>query len=312
MTPDGVIVAGGSGRAGSTLIGEVLAAATGRTMLGEVALFWRALDEGLSCGCGRGLADCSFWSNVLDRLTRTDAEHAATVHGQFRSVMQSSLRPYRRRAEAPAWRSAHVELLDAIGQCASAGHVDSSKQLPHLELVATAAPTGNRYVHLTRDPRAVAYSWAHSKPIPGENNRPMRTMTASRSTLAWLLHNRGQRALAPRFARRCATSYERFCDDPAGFVTDVVDALDDRHRLDRGVLEDLEARRFGAVPTHALAGNPGRAGGPPTTIRRDDRWVTGLRGTDALIVWALGGMEARRYGYRFRDRAVSADAVGAD
>ena len=60
----------GSGRNGSTVIGDVLGSAPGLGHVGELHWIWdRGAGENRPCGCGERFVDCLFWQRVLQGVS---------------------------------------------------------------------------------------------------------------------------------------------------------------------------------------------------------------------------------------------------
>ena len=84
-TPYTVLLIGGAGRSGSTLLERMLDQVPGVVAVGELTDLWdSALVRGERCGCGVPFAKCEFWSHVGDHAFggwhRIDAGELLAVH----------------------------------------------------------------------------------------------------------------------------------------------------------------------------------------------------------------------------------------
>ena len=162
-----VLYVAGAGRSGSTLLASVLGQSDGVVDVGEVWKIWRLRDEpGRRCGCGAALSTCPFWSavedaapgvfahdpDVLDALSRIDhARGSVKLWGQLRVG----------RADVEAYAVRLAALYAAIAEVAGAQVIVDSSKMPGPALVAESlGGVEVKVLHLTRDPRAVAASWA--------------------------------------------------------------------------------------------------------------------------------------------------------
>jgi hypothetical protein len=59
-----VLYIAGSGRSGSTFLGQVLGQVPGFCFVGETLYAWHTFDQHRLCGCGTPLVDCTFWHAV--------------------------------------------------------------------------------------------------------------------------------------------------------------------------------------------------------------------------------------------------------
>jgi hypothetical protein len=301
-------------RNGSTIIGNVLNEVPGFFHVGELHFLWKnSTGRGVNdlCGCGVPLTSCELWSRVLPvgRPAGVSADaHAAEVIRRQRSRVRTR-HTWRvlRRGLYDAEIRAHAELMTqvyhAVAERTGARTiVDTTKipgeaaLLPYLEGITPY------YVHLVRDPRAVAHSWREPKQY-------VYAMSAARSTAYWLGFNLASAAITRRHPERSTLlRYERFIADPAG----TVDALLRLCGADPAG-NPIDGRRVELRTNHTVTGNPDRFRTGPTVIRdRDDAWRTTLSRADRLAVAALAGPLFARYGYRDHPAAPDHDGSGSD
>lgn len=297
----------GWGRSGSTIMDNLLGAMDGFFSTGELTYIWeRGLLEGRRCGCGRSLATCEVWSAVLARGFDGSAGRSvdpAKVVAWQREVVRvrhtwSLLRRARARRDAPPVLQALAEvtgrLLEAVAEVTGARViVDSSKRPSDAALLRLVPGVAPYFVHLVRDPRAVAYSWQRRKAQP-DRDRPADMVPHGPidSTLSWLGWNLAAEALRFGNHRSVLVRYE-------DFVTRPEDAL---ARIARMVGEPnarlpLEEGRARLAPNHTVSGNPSRFTTGTVELREDREWITRQGRRDRLAVTALALPLMHRYGY---------------
>lgn len=277
-----VVFTAGMTRSGSTLLERMLAAVPGTIACGEINLLWQKVMQGDLCGCGAPLAECPFWSGVLERTLGADWRgKVAEVRALHRSVARLRHGPKllfpaldrafsRRLAE---YRALLRRLYGAIAEASGCRIVLDSSKSPAYGLVL--AGTGGRLflIHLVRDPRAVAHSWTRHRPLPEAGGRPLAKRPAHVSALDWSLRN----ALVPAMARRVARGMAR--------------------GMARGLSVDAKAAARGATSTHltatgATATPPPATGAPathpPATVLRYEDLVANPVAELARLLAAMG------------------------
>jgi hypothetical protein len=179
----------------------------------------------------------------------------------------------------------------AIASLASAHVIVETTKIPGetalLPLLTGISPF---YVHLVRDPRAVAQSWSRPKGY-------CYVMSPVKSTAYWHGFNMAAKAIIRQYPQQSMfLCYEDFIADPAG----TVEALLQLCRIDPAP----NPVRDGVVKlhtNHTVTGNPDRFLTGTTAIRdRDDGWQDGLSVPAKLAVLALSWPQFPRYGYRYR------------
>ncbi len=288
-------------RNGSTVIGNILNEIPGFFHVGELHFLWKnASGRGSNnlCGCGTALTQCSVWSGILaqGRAAGISADaHADAVVRRQRACVRTrhTWRVLKRGLHSVEVRE-HAALMTRIYHAVAERTgarviVDTSKipgeaaLLPHLDGVTPY------YVHLVRDPRAVAESWRLPKQY-------VYVMSSAKSTAYWLGFNLASRAITRRHPERSLfLRYETFIADPAR----TIDAL---LRLcgEDGAANPLRGRTIELHTNHTVTGNPDRFQTGASVIRdRDDSWTTGLSMRARLAAVALSWPLFRRYGYRY-------------
>ncbi|WP_329009852.1 sulfotransferase [Micromonospora rifamycinica] len=288
-------------RNGSTIIGNVLNEVPGFFHVGELHFLWKnATGRGVNdrCGCGEPLTGCPIWSSVLPigrpEGTSPDA-HAETVIGRQWSRVRTrhTWRVLRRGLYDDEIR-AHADLMGRVyrGIAERTGArviVDTTKIPGEAALLSHLPGIRPYYVHLVRDPRAVAHSWREPKQY-------VYAMSAARSTAYWHGFNLASAAITRRHPDRSVfLRYEEFAADPTG----TVDALLRLCGADPAG-NPVHGRTVQLHPNHTVTGNPDRFRTGSTVIRdSDDGWRHTLSSRRRLAATALAWPLFGRYGYRF-------------
>lgn len=301
MPPLTVLCITGWCRNGSTILGNVLNEVPGVFHVGELHFLWKnsvGRGENSSCGCGRHLADCPVWSEILPvgrPVGTSPAAHADEVIRRQRSAVRTrhTWRVLRRGADRPDAR-AHAELMTAVYRAVADRTgarvlVDTTKipgeaaLLPHLPGIEPV------FVHMVRDPRAVAHSWSREKGY-------VYALPARTSTAYWTGFNLAAAAVVRRHRdHSLVLRHEDFIADPAGTVDTLLRLVgaDPAANPVRGRTVELHTN-------HTVTGNPDRFATGPTVLRAtDDRWRTELPAAARLAATTLSGPLFGRYGYRY-------------
>jgi hypothetical protein len=278
-----VVLIVGRGRSGSTIFDNVLGGIDGFASAGELHNLWRrAIEKGHHCGCGVPLTECAVWSRALEtthldpalgRLGVEDVKGWQTRVVRQRHLLQLlRFEPGRETGWKPLDR--YVRLLGrayrAFAEASGARIVvDSSKRPEHAAVVRLVPGIESYYLHLVRDPRAVAYSRQRIKIGP---DGVMRRFGILKGTKGWIVRNveasvLKRRVPGSRFAR---VLYGHFVGWPGPTVERVLDLVDEpRPELP---FEDFRTVRL--APSHTVAGNPSRFRTGPVTLSFDDEWRT--------------------------------------
>lgn len=291
-------------RNGSTIIGNVLNEVPGFFHVGELHFLWKnGTGRGANnrCGCGLPLTQCAIWSRILP-VGRPDgvtaAAHADTVIARQRAYVRTrhTWRVLRRGLYCDGIR-AHAELMTRVyhavaGVTGARVLVDTNKIPGETTVLPHLAGITPYYVHLVRDPRAVAGSWHQPKDYAY-------VMSATTSTAYWHGFNLAAAAITRRYPRRSLTvRYEEFIADPAATLAAIL-----RLCGAGSSAVPLRGRSIDLGVNHTVTGNPDRFRHGPTLIRdTDDSWRTGLPASARLAASAVSWPLFWRYGYRYLRR----------
>ena len=297
----------GYGRSGSTLLGNILGEVQGVIHIGELRQIWRSgFDLGDLCGCGQTLSECPVWQQVAGEVAKLDidsltiSERSAT----FERALSFRRLPgllWNRRSMVPdarwhaTWREATYRALASVTGADLI--VDSSKNPKDAALVSRLNGLPSYFIHLVRDPRAVAYSWQRVKDLPSPQgvSREVIRYTSSTAARAWLLANLGSEAVCASVGgeRSMRLRYESFISSPR-VVIDAITSLVGSGSLPPSV-EQQGTVHLGVH--HTVGGNPNRMRKGPIRIRPDDEWRERQSAADRLRVTALTIPLLSRYDY---------------
>lgn len=303
----------GSGRSGSTIVGNMLGSIPGAVSVGEVRHVWRrGVEEGWDCGCGRSFAQCDFWQRVL-REAFPDGFDLTRLLESERNLLRlrrSGLTMRSARNDGARLRG-HREYTESLQRIYSAIHqvsgsqvvVDSSKNPAYAMILASLPDIDLRVLHLVRDPRAAAYSWRTPKPSPDRpRSSNMDRVGALKATALWVWWNRMSEVIEhdhPDIPYLRLT-YEDLMREPAdsliGVVAELAPELAHRELPLRG-------REVALETSHTVSGNADRMKKGPVVLRADERWRNGLSALERAGVIMVGAPHMRRYGYRIAGHA---------
>ena len=307
-----VLYVGGFGRSGSTLLDRVLAQIGGCVAVGElVHLPQRGLLDDERCGCGLAFSACPFWSEV--GVAAFGPAGWAAVDAEAVRRQQAALDRNRRipAMVLPRWgrRSAETEELGAwfgrvyaaVADVSGASVVvDSSKHASTAFLLRRAPGLDLRVVHLVRDSRGVAYSWAKRVQRPevtGADGSEMPRYGAGRAAAKWVSYNSLFHLLAANGVPMLPLRYEQLVADPRTALRSVLELA--------GL--DADAEAFGFVdptgpavdlaPSHSVAGNPMRFRSGHLELVLDEEWRERMPAGSRSVVTAITAPLLTSYGY---------------
>jgi hypothetical protein len=311
----------GWGRSGSTIIDNLLGETEGFFTAGELSHIWqRGLIEGRRCGCGEILTACPVWSAVLatafgDRYADTLDAHdvvawrrdAVRVRHSWRLINQVPGHP----SDNPSLES-YVTVADRLYRAIAATTgarvvVDSTKRPSDAALLRLLPHVDAYYLHLVRDPRAVAYSWSRRKAQLDRNREvDMEAHSPWSSTISWLGWNLAAEALRRRhdLGRCLLVRYEDFVAQPLATVQEIVQFVGETP--ERLPFEDDRTVRLGS--NHTVSGNPDRFKTGSVKLREDAEWAGKQPTKDRLLSTALALPLLHHYGYRLVPSGAGTDA----
>ena len=345
LTSARVVFIGGSGRSGSTLIERLLGELPSVCNVGEVVHLWeRGLQRGETCGCGRPLPACPFWTRVgevafggWDQFDVAQFLEIKKSVDRNRHILRlAASRPPDRRAgpaspgaagtmlpgsslasggsnSVPAravwYADAYARLYAAIAQVSGCRVVvDSSKHASLAFCLHMSADIDLRVLHVVRDSRAVAYSWTKRIRRPeaaDDSGEYMATFSPARSALLWNTLNLGFALLSSRGVPVRQIRYEDFLADPPGSMAELAEFACGPGDFTDVIAGFLARDRASLGSSHTASGNPMRFATGSIAFRTDQAWRDALPTRDRAVVSALTLPLLVRYGYLHRSMTAA-------
>jgi hypothetical protein len=293
----------GFGRSGSTLLDLLVGELEGFFSCGELQSLWReSLLDGRLCGCGEPVAECLLWSKVLGGRQCSELglspEEVASL--QADRLHLPALGPrFRRAGRSEADWHAYTDLLAALYQriadvTGAKVIVDSSK-LPTVDRALRRLQFEVYYLHLVRDPRAVAFSWMRRKQATDRTSgAEMERFGATRTAVTWMA-----RQLAAERIRMGATDrslllrYEDLVAAPAESLARVAELVGEPP----ADTDFVNGRSANLSLNHTVSGNPIRLRTGALELREDSEWRSQLPVTARRIVSTISWPLLKHYGY---------------
>lgn len=304
--PVKVIYLAGSGRSGSTILGNVLGEIPGHFSVGELRFVWdRNVQENRVCGCGAPFSECSVWRSVMGAAFGDNPPDPRHVIALREAAMPMRLSPVvhldRTRRWARATYTSYLDILERLYHAVSSVTgarviIDSSKYPSYGYLLGLIDSLDVRVVHLVRDPRAVAHSWTRAKMETTTKGvrTPMGRIDPARTAVDWTLWS----ALAEQYCRAGAHAsfrirYEDFVRQPEDAVASVL-----RHAGEKPLpLDFLDGPRAHLSENHTVGGNPNRMSSGVVVLSADTEWRSALSRSDQWKVSGLTFPAMLAYGY---------------
>jgi hypothetical protein len=300
-----VVYLGAVGRSGTTLLERAAATSHSFVSLGEMVHLWeRGALGGEPCGCGLPIHDCPFWDDVMTRaFGGWDHVDAARVRAWQQAVDRNRFIPMLAwpRLGRAAFRTALDEFVDVLDRLYTAIAqvvgpdvvlVDASKHPSYFFVLRRVPNHDVRLLHVIRDPRGVAHSWAKSVQRPeSASGDDMERLGTWKAVARWSSHNLIF-SLAGLRSRRATLRYERFAADPNELST-VLAQLTGDLGVDMPTFTD---HSVDLQVNHTVSGNPMRFTTGSIQIRPDDGWRSSMARRPRLIVSLLTA--PLRLGYR--------------
>ena len=303
-----VLYIGGWGRSGSTLLAHVLAEVPGFVSVGELRYVWQAGPEANElCGCGLSFDECPFWTAVgeeafggwqnVDVNEVLELESAVLRHRNVPLLLMGKLAPeHRRKVQRYAELTAGV--YRAIQKVSGAEVVvDSTKNPPYAYFLRAAQASGLRLrvLHLVRDSRGAAHSWAKRMARPEITNGDafFQEFSPLKAGVRWMECNLAFEALRRLRVPTVGMRYEALAADPRGELERMFAEMGEAGEHDLSAVGDSVE----VSGQHSVRGNPMRFAHGRQKVRTDEAWRTGMatktRSIVVLVTWPL----LLRYGY---------------
>lgn len=303
---DKLVYLGGWGRSGSSLIANILGSIPGAVSVGELRYIWdRGVIENRHCGCRDKFQSCLFWSQVFSRagipMDRELAERLTKTVGSSGIYIQLRHMLLGQFVRHNAAYEADNRLLDTLYRTILAESgcdviVDASKTPPYATNLDGRDGFDMFFIHLVRDPRAVAFSWTRKRET-GEGTEVswFPRYSAIKSAVYWLGINLLGLLFQVRAPERyLRVRYEDFCEDPKT----VIDEISAFCSLDSSQLNWQSRTSVTVQGQHSISGNPSRFRVGEIEIQADDEWREKMPRGAQLLVTALCAPLLAVFGYR--------------
>lgn len=306
-----VIYLAGLGRSGSTLTERLLGELPGACALGEVVHLWRrglVYDE--RCGCGLPFGACDFWRQVGETgfggWARVDPARVARLRAEvdrnrFVPLLAGPALPSGFRRTLDEYVSYYRRLYTAVSEVAGCEAIIDSSKHPSLAFcLCRAAGLDLRVIHIVRDSRAVAYSWATRVARPDAATESyMRQLRPVSSAAQWSSLNAVMHLLPRTDTPMLRVRYEDVVSAPAATlraIASFVALARDEEAFDF-LSEDGNGFWAEIRPAHTVSGHRIRFSTGRIPISPDDRWRTAMPTGQRRLVTAATFPLLARYGY---------------
>lgn len=290
-----IVLIGGYGRSGSTMLEIVLSDFCGAVGVGEIKHSWRrGFLNGVLCSCGVPTTECSFWKPVLEEVRKATGLTIAEIdalrlkvernrHFLIHRVLGVPSAGYQSAREA--YKQVLKVLYEAVWRVSGkAVIIDASKDPAHIDLVAEIFPARTTVIHLVRDPRAVVYSRRYSR--TAENKK--RRASLLTSCYEWIAIN----LFTARLRKRTQYVLVKYEDAfrSTGHLLSIFEW--------EPAIAQCRAADSATAIYHSAWGNPVRHEAPgDLTLQVDTRWQDQLPATERWLVGLLCGPTMHRFGY---------------
>lgn len=287
-----VLMLGGFGRSGSTLLERCLAETPGAVGIGEVLHLWeRALRDNDLCGCGQPFAECPFWQTVglkayggweaLDTQQMIE-DRTDVVRTRYIPQLVTGITPRGRRVRRDRLISYLDRLYAAVGNDANL-IIDSSKHPAYAYLLRRMG-IPLRCVLVVRDPRGVAYSWSKAvrRPETGASDVLMPRYSALETAANWTTYGWMFHILPVLGVPMMTVHYEDFMLDPHETLVRILRFAG--HPADEATLTHVSGMTVHLQPHHTVAGNPMRFTTGDVTLKLDNEWQTKMGPVPRAVV----------------------------
>jgi hypothetical protein len=304
-----ILYLGGMSRSGSTLTERLIGELPRVWPAGEVVHLWsRGVLADEHCGCGEPFSGCPFWRKVGEAgFGGWDKAHASRVEALRERVDRTRfipllaapglMRPAFRRALGE-YTGYYQRLYTAIAEVTGCSIVVDSSKHASLAFCLAQSPLQVRVVHVVRDPRGVALSWARRVGRDVVAGTYMRTQSPARTALEWDSQNAGVGLLAATGVPVLRVRYEDLVASPPAVLARVAEFAGMPAGGEAAFLgSDAAGYSADLSVVHSVSGNRLRFAAGRIRIGRGDPWQTALPRGRRLQVAALTMPWLARYGY---------------
>ena len=303
-----VLYIAGSGRSGSTLIESILGQIEDFVPVGELKNIWlRNLESGDLCGCGKPVQDCEFWLNVFNNafggLEEVDFREMRYLRNRvdreryLPNILFNSLKSEKFKQEYLEYISVYKKLYSAVFQVSGNKIIiDSSKDISLLALISQIPTLNVNVLHLIRDSRGVAYSWANRskfKPEITSRNAYLTREQPIRMAIDWKVRNIFIENFRNYVNSYLKLYYEEFIRFPVESLNQQMEVLGISNNLEFISTPEVELNKV----HHTIAGNPIRFQKGTIKLQLDEEWRSKMKPVDRSMVTLVTWFLLKRYHY---------------
>lgn len=256
------------------------------------------------CGCGKTFRECNFWQTVRDHipeeqnfasrllLLKDRVDHTRffwkICSKLYSSKFEHILCEYKKKLEV---------LYRAISKATEGKVIIDSSKVPSRALILSEIDEIDiEFVHLVRDPRAVAYSWAKRvKSDPSLADKTLDYHPAWWSSLKWVFVNLSAQYLKSR-GNYSRVIYEKFVKYPYEVMAEVGERSS---FINEETISFVNRRTVEMPVVHSMSGNPQRFDTGQVEIRnKAPIWKEEMSMEAYLFTTAVTWPLLLKYGYR--------------
>lgn len=302
-----VVLIGGHGHSGSTLLSRLLGGVPGFCSIGELSYVWtRGVLRNEMCGCGARFHDCDFWRAVgvaafggwhqIDVLELLELRStvARVRHLPLLAAPRAAPRFHRRLERYTEILQRLYRSIQAVSGCDVI--VDSSKYPTSAYPLRHVPGVDMRMIHLVRSSHGVCHSFL-KRSAQAHDGRSARRPRPSPSRVAveWTVFNFSLDLLGLLGIPSTLQRYEDFVARPRQQLTDILTFLDRRQEPEG--LGFLGRQTVELPPEHSVAGNPMRMRTGQLPLAVDESWRQALSPRNKRLVTTITAPGLARYGY---------------
>lgn len=278
-----ILLIGGWGRSGSTILGKILGQTNRFFLSGETRFFWkRRLTDDWKCGCGLLLQDCDIWQDIIKQANFSNKVILDTAN-YFNHLKAKNTFTYNLSVTNNTIAKNHVlNLYQNISNITGADVIiDTSKHPAYVQMLNQISELDVYLVHLVRDPRGTANSWNKTE-VVSQNGESvlMRQYSFLASTLQWIFWNFLYESIKTQFNERYLfIRYEDFINTPQSSLKKIFDLIKEPYH------EAIESDNSVQLNiTHAISGNPNRFDTGVVKLKLDSHWKSKMPFYQKLLI----------------------------
>ena len=294
------------GRNGSSILCNALGTQPDCYSVGELKyIIQRGANENRTCGCGSSFNQCAFWGGVINALgieknTLKDKRFIKNIDNYChkRHFFLGLIKSWRIRKRKLISTDLQ-QYCDLYQQIGNASHcqvvVESSKNPMIARWLADEKSIDLYVVHLTRDPRASAYSHkTKTRQIDHYATPFLRQMGIFKSSYIWLVYNLGAWLLFKDSPNYFHLKYEDFCRAPSASINKVMDFINQSNSTNNHAV----ANQINIEMSHTVSGNPARFDYGRVTIKEDQKWLKNLSQVEKFLIGLITLPLIIKYNYK--------------